>query len=283
MIKRMAASIFPRLLHNVPKDKKWLYPFYLAGQLQVVEESYRSDDLPRAFDGLSLVYASDIHHGPYLKQAEALALYERLLQADTDLILLGGDYGDIPSNSVAFFRLIPQFPKEKTVMAVVGNHDIGDRGAAVLPELLEAMREKNIQPLVNECHLITKSGSTLIICGPDDIRCGQPDFAPLIAASSTADFVLFLPHSPDLIPDAFAAGFRFHLAICGHTHGGQLVLFGRSLHSSSKYKDRYRSGWFQENGADILVSNGVGTSILPIRIGTVPQIHRLTLTSKPEG
>ena len=283
MIKRMAAGIFPRLLHQVPKDKKWLYPFYLAGQLQEVEETYRSAALPAAFDGLSIAYASDIHHGPYFKEAEVLALYQRLLKMDTDLILLGGDYGDVPANSIAFFKRIPPFPTDKTVLAVLGNHDIGDRGAGILPELLAAMKEKNIKPLVNETHTITKSGVSMAICGPDDIRCGRPDFEPLKKASFGADFVLFLPHSPDLIPDAFAAGFPFHLAICGHTHGGQLVIFGRSIHSSSKYKDRYRCGWYQEKGADILVSAGVGTSILPMRLGTVPQVHRLVLSSKLQG
>ena len=280
MIKRMAAGIFPRLLHNVPKDKKWLYPFYLAGQLHVIEETYRSAALPAAFEGLSIAYASDIHHGPYFKEAEVLALHQRLLKMDTDLILLGGDYGDVPANSIAFFKRITPFPKEKTVVAVVGNHDIGDRGAGILPELLAAMKEKNIKPLVNETHTITKSGVSMAICGPDDIRCGRPDFEPLKEASSGADFVLLLPHSPDLIPDAYEAGFAFHLALCGHTHGGQLVFFGRSLHSSSIYKDRYRSGWYQENGVDIRVSNGVGTSILPMRIGPMPEIHRIVLRAK---
>ncbi|HUM61301.1 MAG TPA: metallophosphoesterase, partial [Clostridia bacterium] len=71
--------------------------------------------------------------------------------------------------------------------------------------------------------------------------------------------------------------------ICGHTHGGQIVFFGRSLHSSSEYGDRYRSGWYREQGADILVSEGVGTSILPMRVGTRSQIHRLILRNKPQG
>lgn len=283
MIKRLAADIFPRLLKNVPKDKKWLYPFYLAGQLEVKEERYASLHLPLDFEGLSIAYASDIHYGPYLSKEEALSLTKRIMDLDTDLILLGGDYGDIPDNSIAFFKLIPAFPSDKTVLAVIGNHDIGIKNAGIRPELLAAMREKNVIPLVNEVHILKKSNSSLAICAPDDIRCGQPDFTPLIRDAADADFVILLPHSPDLVPAAFGAGLGFHLAICGHTHGGQLVLFGRSVHSSSQYGDRFRSGWYREQGVDILVSNGVGTSILPMRIGPIPQIHRLVLSSKPQG
>ena len=283
MIKRLAAAVFPRLLRNVPKDRKWLYPFYLAGQLQVQEEVYQSTALPLGFDGLTIAYASDIHYGPYFNKKEALVLTERLVQMETDLIILGGDYGDVPDNATAFFEMIPAFSGRQTVLAVMGNHDIGSPGAGIRPELIKAMRSKNIIPLVNQTYILEKSGHRLAICGPDGIRCGQPDFAPLIQDSKGADFVLFIPHSPDLIPDAIAAGLPFNLAICGHTHGGQLVLFGRSIHSSSKYKDRYRSGWYREQEADILVSNGVGTSILPMRMGTIPQIHRLVLSAKAQG
>lgn len=283
MIKRLAAAVFPKLLRNMPKDRKWLYPFYLAGQLEVKEELYQSSTLPPAFDGLSIAYASDIHYGPYYKKHEALALMERLVLMDTDLIILGGDFGDVPVNALAFFETIPAFPTSQLVLAVMGNHDIGSQGAGIQPRLLEAMRSKNVIPLVNDTHILNKSGHRLAICGPDDFRCGNPQFEPLIQGAEGADFVLFIPHSPDLIPDAFSANFHFNLALCGHTHGGQLVLFGRSLHSSSIYKDRYRSGWYKEQGADILVSNGVGTSILPMRLGTIPQIHRLTLSSKTEG
>ena len=73
------------------------------------------------------------------------------------------------------------------------------------------------------------------------------------------------------------AGFTYDLALAGHTHGGQLVVLGRSLHSSSRYGDRFRTGWMTFDEKPLMVSNGVGTSLLPIRVGTRPQIHRVTL------
>lgn len=276
MIKKIASGVMPRLLQKVPKNKKWLYPFWLAGQLDLKEEEYLSASLPETFDGFSLAFASDIHFGPLFRREEADRLIGCLLSFKADLILLGGDYGDKLSNSAAFFKHIPAFSPLTPALAVLGNHDYGKPGESLEP-LFDAMREKNVIPLVNEAHFIIQKNKALAILGPDDFKCGKPDFEPLKKAAESADFSIFLPHSPDIIPLAQEAKLPFHLAICGHTHGGQIVLFGRSLHASSIYGDRFRSGWHRENSRDILVSNGVGTSILPMRIGTRPQIHRITL------
>lgn len=282
MIKKLAASIMPRLLKAVPKNKKWLYPFYLAGQLDIAEEEYRSLSLPEELSGMSLTYASDIHFGPLFHKAEADRLIEKLLGLGTEVLILGGDYGDTLENAQAFFDYIPSFPAQTKVFAILGNHDYGKPGQSLEP-LLQKMRARNVHPLVNEAWFIRKGTATLAILGPDDIRCGKPDLMPLKTASGLADFSLLIPHSPDLIPLAQEEGLAFHLALCGHTHGGQITVFGRSLHASSLYRDRFRSGWYHEKGSDILVSNGVGTSILPMRLGTRPQIHKITLIRETKG
>lgn len=282
MLKRLAAAVMPKLLRRVPKHLKLLYPFYLAGRLEVKEEIHARAGMPEALDGFALAYASDIHFGPLFTSSEAERLYGALTGLRADLVVLGGDFGDTLRNGIAFFRHIPAFPIETPVIAVLGNHDYGRPGEPLEP-LLETMRDKNVLPLVNQVFSLERGGKRIDFCGPDDIQCGRPDLQALAALSRAADYRLFLPHSPDLIPEAFAEGLRFDLAVCGHTHGGQIVLFGRSLHSSSSYGDRYRSGWYSENGADILVSNGVGTSILPMRLNTHPQIHRLVFRAIAEA
>lgn len=282
MLKKLAATVMPVLLRHIPKNRKLLYPFYLAGQLEVREETHQGARLPEALDGFAMAYASDIHFGPLFTASEADRLVAALLNLHVELIVLGGDYGDHLRNSIAFFEHIPAFPAETPVIAVLGNHDYGKRGESMEP-LLHAMRKKNVIPLVNEVFALERGGKRLAFMGPDDIQCGRPDIRLLAERSKNADYPVFIPHSPDIIPQAVSEGLRFDLAICGHTHGGQIVMFGRSLYSSSRYKDRYRSGWYRENGADILVSNGVGTSILPMRLNTRPQIHRLVFRAVSEA
>jgi len=277
--KDFMGSILPPLLRHIPRDKPLLYPFYLAGQVNVRQEEVSLKRLPLPFDGLSISYASDIHFGDYLTRDQAFNLYHQLLSLGSDLIILGGDYGQNYQQSLQFFREIPSFPASVPVLAVLGNHDYG-RKTDRMSVLLDAMKEKNVTPLVNEVWTMDKGDKMLAVCVPDDVKCGTPDFRPLTERARRADFVIFAPHSPDLIPEAYSLGFPFQLALCGHTHGGQIALFGHSLLASSRYGDRYRAGWYHENGAVIHVSSGVGTSILPVRLGTRAEIHQFTLRSE---
>ena len=94
--------------------------------------------------------------------------------------------------------------------------------------------------------------------------------------------MIFLSHSPEIIPEAINAADRngrrqwFDLGLYGHTHGGQLAFLGQYL-GISKVEERYEQGWLRENRTDMLVSRGVGTSILPIRFLRRPQIHQITI------
>ncbi len=279
MLKHLARTLLTPVLKRIPTDQRWLRPFYQATRLQTREEAYASAKLPAAFSGLTLTYASDIHYGSYMDSARALEVAHLIAGLGSDLILLGGDYGEDALTAEAFFDLIPPFPADTPVLAAIGNHDHMGRGANIT-RLKDKMRAKGITPLRNETWRMVREGKTMAFCAPDDILAGFPNFRPLIEETRDADFVVFMPHSPDLIPVAREAGFAFDLALCGHTHGGQIAPRGRSLHASSRYGDRYRMGWVRENGADIFVSCGVGTSVLPMRIGTLPEIHRITLSTE---
>ncbi len=281
-LRESLSRALPPVLRRIPRDRKWLYPFYLAGNIVLREEERPLEALPEAFDGFVVAYATDIHFGAYLDAQAARQLQARIVALGADLILLGGDYGEDYGQAVMFFETIPAFPAGTPVLAALGNHDYPESGLP-LDSLLYAMREKNVQPLVNQTRVLRRGDAALAVCVPDDFRCGKPDFQALKQQAKDAPFVLLCSHSPDLLPDAAEAGFRYNLALCGHTHGGQVALFGKSLLSSSVYRNRYRAGWYRESGADIFVSCGAGTSILPLRLGTRSEIHRLVLRRVLEG
>ena len=265
------------LLARIPTHSKILYPSYLSAQLARKEEVYASPALPSAFDGYKIAYASDIHYGPYLGRDRVLDLVERLIALDADLLLLGGDYGAHTTDAIPFFDLLPPMSFPDGILAAVGNHDLAGTSEEIA-RLFDAMRAKGVRPLVTESHAIHRGGALLQVCSVDDIRNGAPDYAKAAEHLVPDGFLLFAPHSPDVIPPLRESrAFVPHLTICGHTHGGQVTVFGRSLHSSSRYRDRYLSGWKHEDGMDILISNGVGTSMLPVRWGAKAQYHRITL------
>ena len=72
----------------------------------------------------------------------------------------------------------------------------------------------------------------------------------------------------------------FDLALFGHTHGGQISFLAPLLDFGSDVEDRYLSGWLQENRVDMLVSNGVGTSVIPARLFCPAQIHYIDVAAR---
>ena len=99
------------------------------------------------------------------------------------------------------------------------------------------------------------------------------------------DCVILLSHNPDALPVVAANSSSdgapwADLILAGHTHGGQIAPFGRGLFKSSIYGDRYRSGWYEDAGLLMMVSNGVGDYMVPMRLGAPPQAHFITLYKK---
>lgn len=262
----------------LPAGCALLYPLYLAAQLQTVEKAYINHALPRAFHGLKIAYVSDIHWGTFFSDERLQKLIEQVNALEADLIVLGGDYAEDADGALKFWQQKPVFKAKVATLAVLGNHD-RTLPESHLPRIQRAMRQSGVIPLVNDVWTLEKEGKILSFAGIDDYYNGHPDLQKVARLCRKADFSVFLPHSPDVLPQAFALSDPpfFQLALCGHTHGGQVALLGWAPISSSHLGSRYLSGWYREKGADILVSNGVGTSVMPVRFGAAPQIHLITL------
>jgi len=87
--------------------------------------------------------------------------------------------------------------------------------------------------------------------------------------------VILMAHEPDIfpqVPDGVA------LTLSGHTHGGQIRLGGYSPVVPSKYGNKYAYGHIQENGRDLLVSGGLGCSMIPVRFGVPPEINLIEIS-----
>lgn len=274
-------------LNSLPENWKWVFPVHLSRQLYLVENDVTSEKLPRALHGLKIAYASDIHFGALLKEERVIDLAERLNALEADIILLGGDYGEDAAHTLEFFRLLPPLKAKLAVCGVIGNHD---RAEATAEELIDAMETCGITPLVNSTLTLEMDGKKLCICATDDLSHGDPAFNEVKEQVFGADYVIYAPHSPDALEAAReegADGF-YDLVVCGHTHGGQVAIFGFAPYTSSLYGARYGnlylSGEIEEDdGTQIIISNGVGTTWMPVRFGAPPQYHLITLRrARPE-
>ena len=260
------------------------YPFVEPSMLQIEEHTLYVTNLPSNLKNIRIVFASDIHQGPWFSQKQVDEVFSTINGLSADLVILGGDYAVDSDGAVQFFKTAPNLYARLGVYAVVGNHD-RTMPESNLTTLKNAMLSAGVTPLVNAVQRVRIGTSDIVLAGIDDINNGYPDLAGVAKQVSVDDYVIFLCHSPGIIPDAIRAvdstgrGSWFDLGLFGHTHGGQIA-FLESIVDTNGVPARYESGWLRENRIDMLVSHGVGTSNLPVRFLCRPQIHVITI--KPD-
>jgi predicted MPP superfamily phosphohydrolase len=110
---------------------------------------------------------------------------------------------------------------------------------------------------------------------------GADDLDATLGAINDSDPVILLCHEPDIFP-RLPPG-RVALTMSGHTHGGQVRVLGWSPVVPSIYGNRYAYGHVKEKGNDLIVSGGLGTTMLPVRFGVPPEITLVHLGANYAG
>lgn len=259
------------------------WPLLEPFMLETEEVTLYSSDLPAGIGQLRIVYATDIHKGGLFNQNRVVDLISHINACNADIVLLGGDYAQDSDSAIEFFQTLPRIHSRYGVYAVLGNHD------RTIPEsnlttLRAAMQAAGVTPLVNAVSRVHIGASNIYIAGIDDAGNGHPDLSGVAGQVAASDYVIFLSHTPSVIQQALILRDRngsqgwFDLGLFGHTHGGQIAVLG-PLIKDDGVPNEYTAGWFRQNRVDMLVSRGVGTSGLPVRLFCTPQIHLITINS----
>jgi hypothetical protein len=224
---------------------------------------------------LTALLISDLHvAGPDMPPERLARIVGRINALKPDLVLIAGDLVSDKGTATrrysmreAVAALAALRPRLATV-AVLGNHDHW-RSAG---EAVAALDAAAITVLSNDAVRI----GPIAVGGLDDDYTGQANLPRTLARQREVGGVpILLSHSPDPFPELPAGAM---LMLAGHTHCGQirLPLIG-ALSTMSDYGNRYACGLVREGGRTLIVSAGVGTSILPLRLGAVPDMWLIRL------
>jgi uncharacterized protein len=266
-------------------------------RLRVARYDVLPSQWPASFQ-LRIAVIADVHAcDPWMSLEHIRAIVERTNALGADIIVMLGDYVAghrhvtrfIPAGEWA--AVLAGLKAPLGVHAILGNHDYWDdrivqregQGPTVARRALEAA---GIPVYENDVARLTKSGRSFWLAGLGDQlaymparrfrpvkRIGVDDLTATLAKVTDNAPVILLAHEPDI---AMRVPSRVALQLSGHTHGGQIRLLGWSPVVPSRYGGRFAYGHTRTN-CDVIVSGGLGCSIMPFRLGVPPEIVLVTL------
>ncbi len=218
--------------------------------------------------GLKIVFASDFHIAPYKWEKWRLQkIVNTINEQNPDLVILGGDYVNRHSktSTMAPQKIIEVIRNIKAPkVAVLGNHDIyyGKN------DIIKAFTNASIPVLNNRNIKLNLQNKEVYVAGVSDYDTDTPDAKKAFEEIHAP--VIFVTHSPDVF-DALEE--NFDIAFAGHTHGGQIVLpFLGALAINTNSGRKYTYGRFDKNDKTMIVSSGLGSSVIPVRFNNLPEI-----------
>ncbi|MEX0346552.1 MAG: metallophosphoesterase [Rhizobiaceae bacterium] len=262
-------------------------------RLKTVTHSIRPRTWPRG-QQLRIVALADFHAcEPWMTRQRIASVCEKANALKPDITLLLGDFVssmNFVTGTVAHDIWASELSKLAAplgVHAIQGNHDWWEdeeaqRSGGGATMACKALKNVNIPVFENDAIRIEHNGAPFWLAGLSSQWALKPgsrfgrthmigleDLDGTLAKITDDAPVILMAHEPDIFPRIPK---EVALTLSGHTHGGQVRLFGYSPVVPSKFGDRYAYGHVVEEERDMIVSGGLGCSILPVRFGAPPEI-----------
>lgn len=242
---------------------------------RVKQYDFYSYDLPPAFDGFRIGFASDFHYESRFTRKRLDNAVRALDSLHADVLLLGGDYGSKQGGNLdTLFAALARVKTPYGTYGVMGNHDY----AYCYPQVIKGMKENQVQPMEHNSFKLIKDKEHIIISGvrnPFDLKKNGTSPSQYFPAD---EFIVLVTHTPDYAEDANVS--NANLVLAGHTHGGQVSLFKKYTPAKgySKYGNRFLTGWKENSkGTPVIITNGLGTSRANVRMFTPSEVVLVVL------
>lgn len=259
-----------------------LHGLWCNKALIVSEINIHSNRLPSSFDGFKIAHISDLHNEEFGDNNETLL--SMLQKCNPDIIVITGDIIDsYDTNIDVSLKFVKKAIEIAPCYYVSGNHESRIEDFKDMESKMEGM---GVIVLKNESTTIQKGEDRITIAGLED-----PAFYEtyLLEEESNVEnklketlkkreeFVLLLSHRPELFEMYVKED--VDVIFSGHAHGGQIILplIGALFAPNQGLFPTYTSGVYSENNTNLVVSRGLGNSLIPFRINNRPEIVLVTL------
>lgn len=263
---------------------------YGVSNIQVKHVDLYFKDLPKSFDGYRIVHVSDMHLGTFNGWRSKIlkAEMDSIEKQKADLICFTGDLQNIRPEEVEKMASVIRQPMKGTI-SVLGNHDYteyikGDAKEKAAQEARLVNAEEQVLGwtfLRNQnTRITTPAKESIYICGTEND--GKPpfpnysDYKKAMKGIGPNSFVIMLQHDPSAWRRSILPKTKAQLTLSGHTHGGQMQLFGwrpTSIRQSEDY------GLYEQDGRYLNITAGLG-GLVPFRLNMPNEIAVITLHTK---
>lgn len=252
---------------------------YLQNNLiSITEVKITSSKIPSSFKGYKILQISDLHNKKFGDNQDVLI--QKMKSIDPDIIAITGDLIDSKSyDAEVSMQLIREIVKKYPVYFVTGNHE---QWSGKYNNLEKELKKYDVNVLRNEHVGIRKGEQEINLLGIDDPEfvTGNRDEGNIIIDEikkakiemQPDKYNVLLSHRPEFIKEY--TNERLDLVLSGHAHGGQVRLpfIGGLVAPNQGVLPKYTAGLYVEQNISMVVSRGLGNSIIPQRILNRPEI-----------
>lgn len=245
--------------------------------LVVSEYEYKGDKIPEAFDGFTIVQISDLHNKEY--PFDQAYLMNKIEDSNPDIIVITGDIVD--SSHMDMDGAL-EFARKCVELAptyyITGNHEYWI-SKTDLEELISSLEEIGVICLEDECVSVKQGDANINLIGLDEKSLADETLKNMMLDIGTEDFNILLAHEPQYIDDYARSG--VDLVLSGHAHGGQVRLpfVGGMYAPDQGFMPSYTEGEYTVGNTTMIVSRGIGNSVIPLRVFNLPEIVVIKLKS----
>lgn len=261
------------------------YLYYENNMLQVSNYVITSDKIPKEFNNYKIVQISDFHNTKSKKLHNSLV--KEISNIKPNIIVITGDFIDANKTDInTSINFIKKIKDIAPIYYITGNHEASIES---YNKLKEELINNNVTILDDKVEALENNNTPINLIGLDDPAFNKDpyrddkttikDDLKMITYDKT-QYTILLSHRPELI-DTYTEE-NFDLVLSGHAHGGQIRIpfLGGLVAPNQGFLPKYTSGIYEKNDTKMIVSRGIGNSIIPFRINNRPELVVINLQNK---
>lgn len=254
--------------------------------LETTHYTYAAEQLDADLEGYRIVQISDLHNAKFGKNNQKLV--GRIRECEPDMIVLTGDLVDSNHTNVdRAVQFVDEIVKICPVYYVTGNHEYWLEKSEY-DELMDGLIGAGVVILDDQVVEISRGDAKFRLVGLDDKSLADGTLGTLLnnthnvvhEDSDEREFTVVLAHEPQYLARYASSG--VDLVLSGHAHGGQfrLPFVGGIVAPDQGFLPEYTAGEYYMNGTEMIVSRGLGNSVIPVRLFNFPEIVCVELVGK---